>query len=62
MADESYDTHEMSFDEKLQVVWQAINSQSELIAQQTQVIETLRQRISQLEAIIKRLPTQPLDE
>lgn len=62
MADESRDTHEMSFDEKLQAVWQAINSNSELIAEQAQEIESLRLRVKHLEVVIERLPTQPFDE
>lgn len=52
------DTGELSFENQLRVVWEALNKVSELLATQAQEIADLRERIRRLEA--ERLPTQPL--
>jgi hypothetical protein len=53
------DTGELSFENQLQEVWDALNRLSELTARQAREIESLKGRVKKLEA--ERLPTQPLN-
>lgn len=53
------DTGELSFENQLQEVWDALNRLSELTARQAREIESLKERVKKLEA--ERLPTQPLN-
>lgn len=62
VAEDEFDTHEMSFDEKLLAVWGALDSLAKSRVEQAQEIESLRLRVRQLEAIVERLPTQSLGE
>jgi hypothetical protein len=55
------DTNPMTFDERLQAVWRALERVSEESAKQAQEINSLRLRVKRLEELVERMPTTPLD-